>query len=427
MLSPPPLFKNTKEFLIVATLLILIIVGRLFFIYKDYQHLKSLPNYYYTDAQVIKLYKGKGKKEGSTLLRLHSIDNLDFYLYTNKEPPNRFDWVRVKLKLKKDTTFFDYLRGFFANGEIVEHIEDGFDAKAYLRELISRQHNGYESIKTFYYAIFLADPLDRELREKISNLGVSHLVALSGFHLGILWMIIFAMAYIPYRYFQQRYYPYRNRNIDLGLFVLIFLAIFVLFVGAPPALIRSYVMLLIAWIILMFGLELISFKFLTIAILIILAIKPKYVASLGLLLSMAGVFYIFLTIKWFKRKPAWFITLIAIPVGIFLLMFPIGHYFFPQTTIWQLSSPILSILFIIFYPLVAILHFFSLGSLFDSSLLWLFNLPQKSIDIYMPTPLIIVYIILSIGAIFSKRVFFATLALALLITTWYMYKYLTLI
>jgi competence protein ComEC len=422
VLAPPPLFRNKKEFLIISAILVSIIIARLIFVYQDYQSLKSLPNYYYTEAQVIKIYE---TKSNSTLLKLHSnTKNLDFFLYTNKEIPKRFDWVRVKLKLKKGTSFFDYLKGFFAYGDIIEHVEDGFYAKAFLRELIDKQHNGYESIKTFYYAIFLADPLDKNLRDKISSLGVSHLVALSGFHLGILWLMVFAAAYVPYRYFQQKYYPYRNRNIDLGLFTLIFLALFTLFVGAPASLIRSYVMLFIGWVILTLALELLSFKFLAFAVLLILAVAPKLVASLSLLLSMSGVFYIFLVIKYFQEKPAWFISLVAIPVGIFLLMFPIGHYFFPNTTIWQLCSPILSVLFILFYPLVAILHLFGLGSLFDGALLWLFNLPKGSIEIYLPNYIMAIYVALSISAVFSKRVFYATLIAATLITAWYMGVYL---
>jgi len=424
MLASPPLFRDRKEFLIVAAILITIIVTRLFFIYQDYKNLKSLNGYYYTEAQVLKEYEGRGYKIGSTLLKLKSIDGLDFYLYTNSEPPKRFDWVRVKLKLKKDSSFFDYLKGFFAYGDVVKHVEDGFDAKAYMRKQINSQHSGDSKIETFYHAIFLADPLDRELRDKISSLGVSHLVAISGFHLGILWLIIFGILYIPYRFFQQRYFPWRNRNIDLGCITLILLLIFVLFVGAPPAIVRSYVMLLIAWMILIFGLELISFQFLAFALLVILAVAPKLIASLGLLLSFTGVFYIFLTIKWLKNYPSWFITLIAIPVGIFLLMFPIGHYFFGNTTIWQLMSPPLSVLFIIFYPIVALLHLFGLGGIFDSALLSLFNLPTENIKVTMPIWIILPYVALSIVAIFRKRAFYATLIFATLITLWYMGLYL---
>ena len=424
MLAPPPLFKNRKEFILVALLLISIIAIRLFFEYQKFNSIRLAKNYY-TEAQVINIYKGKGYKKGSNLLKLKSNDGLSFYLYTYGEKPKRYDWLRVKLRLKKNTNFYDYLKGFFAYGEVLEHIEDGFDAKAYLRELIDKQHNGYKKIKTFYHAIFLADPLDSSLRHKISSLGVSHLVAISGFHLGILWMIIFGFLFIPYRYLQQKYFPWRYRNIDLGLIVLTLLAIFTLFVGAPPALVRSFIMLLIGWVILILGLELLSFKFLALALLLILAFDPKLIASLGLLLSITGVFYIFLTIKWFKDKSPWFVTFIAIPVGIFLLMFPIGHYFFPNTTPWQLMSPILSVLFIPFYPIVALLHFFGLGGVFDSSLLWLFNLPKHSINIVaMPKIVILTYIASSIASIFSKKAYYATLIYATLITTWYMLIYL---
>jgi len=423
MLASPPLFKNSREFLIVSIILIAIILSRLFFIHQDYQNLKSLNGYYYTEAQVVKEYNGRGHKAGETLLKLKSVDNLDFYLYTHSEVPKRFDWVRVKLKLKKGSSFWDYLKGFFAYGDIVEHVEDGFDVKAFLREQINKQHNKDNKIETFYHAIFLADPLDRELRNKISSLGVSHLVAISGFHLGILWLIIFGILYIPYRTFQQKYFPWRNRNIDLGFITLTILLLFVLFVGAPPALTRSFIMLLISWLILIFGLELLSFKFLAFAFLLILAVAPKLIASLGLLLSFSGVFYIFLVIKWLKGYSGWFITLIGIPVGIFLLMFPLGHLFFGNTTIWQLMSPPLSVLFILFYPIIAIMHMFGVGGVFDSALELLFNLPQKSIDITMPIPLIVTYLTLSFISIFNKKVFYITLATATAITIWYMGVY----
>ena len=424
MLSPPPFFKKRKEFLAISAILIAIIALRLFFIYGDYKKLKNLNGYYYTDAQVLKLYEGKGKKRDATLLKLKSDNGLQFYLYTYKTPPKRFEWVRVKLKLKKNTTYWDYLKGFFAYGDIIENIENGFDAKAFLRRQIDKQHPIDGKINTFYHAIFLADPLDRGLREKISSLGISHLVAISGFHLGIMWLIIFGFAYIPYRFLQQKYFPWRNRNIDLGFFTLLFLLFFVLFVGAPPALVRSYVMLAIAWFVLILGLELISFQFLVFAMLLILAIAPKLIASLGLLLSFAGVFYIFLVIKWLRSYLGWFITLIAIPVGIFLLMFPIGHFFFGNSSIWQLMSPPLSVLFIIFYPVSAMLHLFGFGGVFDKALYALFNLPSKSITVAMPLPVIISYAALSFWAVFNKKAFWATLIYAAIITAWYMGIYL---
>jgi len=215
--------------------------------------------------------------------------------------------------------------------------------------------------KPFYNAIFLADPLDNKIRERVSNLGISHLVAISGFHLGILWIVIFGTLYLPYKFLQQ-------------------------------------------------------FQFLIFVLLVILAVMPKLITSVALLLSFMGVYYIFLILKWLKGYSTWFISLVAIPIGVFLLMFPIGHFFFNNTTIWQLMSPILSLLFIIFYPIVAILHLFGVGGIFDNSLMNLFNLPTKSIKVIMPLWIILPYIALSIVAISKKRAFYTTLIFATLIT-----------
>ena len=419
MLASPPLFKNSREFTIVALVIVALIALRLFFSYQEYQKLQTIDGYYYSDAQVEKVYDTKYYKNGATLLKLKSEDGKVFYLFTNKMPPKRFSWVRVKYRLKKDTTFLKYLSGFFANGDIVAPIEDGFDPRAFLRRQIDKQHDAKSAINTFYHAIFLADPLDRELREKISNLGVSHLVAISGFHLGIMWLFIFGILFVPYRFLQIRYFPWRHRNIDLGLITLILLGIFVLFVGAPPALTRSYVMLTLTWFVLVMGLELISFQFLAFAVLLILLLKPSLVASLGFWLSVTGVFYIFLLIKWFRDYSAWFITLVAIPVGVFLLMFPIGHIVFQNTTVWQLMSPPLSLAFIIFYPVALFIHLIGLGNLFDPALLTLFDLPKGSVAVEMPTPLIVLYLFMSIASIWSRRIFYATLFLATAITAYY--------
>ena len=179
-------------------------------------------------------------------------------------------------------------------------------------------------------------------------------------------------------------------------------------------------MLTLTWFLLVLGLELISFQFLFFAVLLILLLKPPLLASLGFWLSVAGVFYIFLLIRWFRDYPAWFITVVAIPVGVFLLMFPIGHIVFQNTTPWQLMSPPLSLAFILFYPVALFVHLLGMGDLFDPALLALFDLPKSAVAIEMPTPLTLLYIALSIASIWSKKIFYATLLLAALITAYYM-------
>ena len=416
MLKFPPLFNKTREFVIFSCILIAIIAARLLFLYQDYKELKS-KDLYYTKAQIIQIYKTKGS---SKLLKLKSKDGLNFYIFSQK-PVKNLDYVQVKIALKDDTTFLDYLNGFFAKGDVVNKLSSGVDSKAYFRDKITSQHKDYSSLKSFYTAIYLADPLDKKLREKISNLGVSHLVALSGFHLGIMWGVVFGLLFFPYKLIQQRFFPWRSRNIDLGFISLVIIALYVALVGAPPALIRSYLMLALAWLFLVIGLELISFRLLAVAWLLILVFMPKLITSIALILSFSGVFYIFLMLKWLKDAPNWFISFVAIPVGIFFLMFPIGHLFFPNTSIWQLMSAPLSLIFVPFYPISALFHIIGFGDFADKALVWLFNLPKNATEIIIPTPTIALYITLSIASIFSKKAFIATFILSVFITIYCIY------
>jgi len=413
-IATPPLFRNNKEFILTSLFLIAIVVARLAWIYQDYKNIINTPSYY-IEAQIDKVYNKK--KDNKLLLKLHAKEGFDFYLYSNKKGLNRYDWLLVNIKDNRDIKFLDFLKGFFAKGKIVKVLERGFNPKWLVKEKIDNQHNNIE-IKDFYNAIFLAEPINKELRDKISSLGVSHLVALSGFHLGILWFVVFGILYYPYKFLQKRFFPWRHRGIDIGFVSLFILYLYLVFVGFPPALVRAYVMLVVAWIALRVGINIISFRLLAIVFLLILIINPRLIVSLGLLFSIMGVFYIFLILKWFKDSSIWLISLILIPVGVFLLMFPIGHFFFPNTSIWQLSSAILSLLFIPFYPISAIAHIFGYGDIFDKALLWVFNLPKSGVDITIPNALIALYLFLSFASIFRKKIFYITLALATVITTY---------
>ncbi|WP_373029810.1 ComEC/Rec2 family competence protein, partial [Sulfurovum sp.] len=243
-------------------------------------------------------------------------------------------------------------------------------------------------------------------------LGVSHLVALSGFHLGILWGLVYSLLLLLYRPLQQHFSPYRHALFDVGVVAMVFLGLYVWFVDFPPSLVRSYAMVLVGWIVLLLGMELLSFTFLTTIILILVALFPSLLVSLSFWLSVAGVFYIFLLLQYSRGVKVWIVSLIFIPLGIFVLMLPVVHSIFAVTSVYQLLSPMLSLLFVPFYPLVMGLHLFGFGSLFDTVLSALFELPQNSVEALLPIWSMMGYIGLSIGAIWSKKLFWLVLGLA---------------
>ena len=410
-LEKPKLFPEKKTFIGVIFFFLLVILIRIFFEYQSYQSFISKP-FYYTHATVLNTYEKVRGNRRYQVLKLRSESGFTFY--TTNYSKDNFNHKRLRLQVfpNKNISFSDYLGTFYVKSRIKSKELLPVTFKDTLLRKVASQHEN-TSLGSFYNAIFFANFLEKELREKISMLGVSHLVALSGFHLGILWGLVYGLLLLLYRPLQQHFFPYRQALFDVGLVAMILLGTYVWFVDLPPSLVRSYAMVLVGWMVLLLGMELLSFTFLTTIILMLVALFPSLMVSLSFGLSVAGVFYIFLLLQYSKGSKAWVVTLILIPFGIFLLMLPIVHTVFPVTSGYQLLSPLLSLLFIPFYPFVMLLHLLGFGSLFDTGLLALFTLPKSSTESLFPIWAILGYIGISIGAIWNKKLFYTVISLAL--------------
>lgn len=410
-LEKPKLFPEQKSFVVVMLFLLFVVLIRLFFSYQSYQEFISKP-FYYTEAEVVNSYeKVKGERRYQ-VLKLRSKEGLSFYTTSYAKDDLAGKRLRLQLFPSKKITFMGYLGTFYVKSRIKQKESLAPSLKETLLEKVALQHQEV-SLQSFYNAIFFATPLDNRLREKISMLGISHLVALSGFHLGILWGLVYGVLLLLYRPLQQRYFPYRHALFDVGLVAMVSLGFYVWFVDFPPSLVRAYAMVLVGWAVLLLGMELLSFTFLTTIMMTLIALFPSLMVSLGFWLSVAGVFYIFLLLQYTKRANVWLISLVIIPLGIFLLMLPVVHSVFPVTSGYQLLSPLLSLLFVPFYPLVMLLHLFGFGDLFDTVLLHLFNMTQESKEARLPLWALVMYVGVSIGAIWRKELFWLMSGFAL--------------
>jgi len=410
LLEKPKLFRTYKEAFWVLGVLSLILSVRLLLLYWEYNEFIGKP-FYYTHALVLQQYTKQKDNKPYQVLKLRTKEG--YTLYTTAHLKENLTNYKIRIRLIPDTSlgFWEYLRAFYIKSTIKEVYQKVETTKGKLLETLASQHQEREVI-SFYQAIFLATPLDKALREKIAMLGVSHLVALSGFHLSILWVVVYGLLLLLYQPLQQRYFPYRYSLIDLGILTIILLFGYLWFVEFPPSLLRSFAMLLIAWMALLLGIELVSFGLLGFIVIVLLALFPRLIVSLGFWFSVSGVFYIYLILHWSKRVHKYIISFIFIPLGIFILMQPIVHALFGITTLWQLLSPPLSLLFTLFYPLVIALHLISMGGVMDSWLVWLFSLPKGYEENILSLELLIGYIILSLGAIGSRWLFIATLLLS---------------
>ena len=404
ILEKPKLFEHTKSLGIFLTFCLGILIFRLFISYEAYEEFITKP-FYYSDVEVLQSYKKCKGKRCYTVLKLRSQEGLSFYTTRYQLEDLRSYHLRLQLFPSDKISFADFLGTFYVKSKIKKRIPLPTSLKQRLVDKIASQHTEAK-LSSFYEAIFLARPLDKTLREGINALGISHLVALSGFHLGILWAVIYALLLFLYKPFWQRYFPFRQALFDLGLVSMAFLALYVYFVDFPPSLLRAYAMILGAWSVSLLGLEILSFTFLWALVFVLLALFPFLLVSLSFWLSIAGVFYIYLLLYYLPKDFKWLMTLLFIPVGIFVLMLPIIHSVFPLTTLYQLFSPVLSLVFVPFYPLSILAHLLSLGDFADDSLLRLFSLKVASYELLLPWEYVSAYVLVSLLAMGHRYIFY---------------------
>lgn len=410
-MEKPKLFVTFKSFWLTLFFLLSILVIHLSYIYKNYNEFKIKP-LFYTDVEVIQAYEKWKTDNFYTIIKVYSSQlDIIFFSRTKIRVDELTPHLRLKIFPDSEMSFYSYLGTSYINSSVNEiYKEESFKSK--VMALVEMQHQDVK-IANFYNAIYFAQPLDKELRQEVALLGVSHLIALSGFHLAILWTLLFSTLRFFYRIFQERYFPYRFDLIDVGFLVLILLAWYVWFVDAPPSLLRSYMMMVMGWILLILGVELVSLSFLTIMVLILLVIFPKLLLSLGFWFSVTGVFYIFLLLHYFKDVNRYWLMII-ISFGIFILMLPIVHMVFSLTSFLQLASPFLSLLFTPFYPLTIGLHIIGLGDIFDELLIKLFSLKSMHKEIFLSYWIGGVYLFLSILSFYFKKLFYLILLLSIL-------------
>ena len=416
MIERPKLFVEVREFWFTVAFLLLLLGVRLFFLYGEYREFKAKP-LFYTKVEVVQAYERWRDDEYHTILKLYSpVLDLNFFSRTKIRAKDLTPTIRVKLFPNSNIKFFDYLSTPFISSKVNDIYDKKETSKTTFSHFIEKQHSN-KTISSFYKAIYFAIPLSRSLRESVSTLGVSHLIALSGFHLSILSTLLFFLIRLAYRPLQQRFFPYRFDLYDIGFIVLLILGLYVWFVGSPASLLRSYVMLVAGWILLVLGMELVSFSFLVTVVLVLLVIFPKLLLSLAFWFSIAGVFYIFLLLHYFSHINKYLMTLL-ISSGLFVLMLPIVHAFFPLTSSLQLYSPLLSLIFTLFYPISIFFHLLGVGGIFDSYLQGLFSLPTHTVAFKLENSYLFGYLTLSFLAIYSRLFFYILSFIALLFALW---------
>ncbi|GAA8129053.1 ComEC/Rec2 family competence protein [Helicobacter pylori] len=412
------LLTTPKEYLVCGVFLSLLLAINLYLEYLNYQKIDfSKPTS--LNAQILLQYPKTKDQKTYFVLKLQS-KGMIFYS-TIKEPLKNLQYRYAQFFGKiKPCSFLESLRSCFFQTYSFS-LTRKQDFKSHLHHFIDSAHSS-ALVGNLYRALFIGDSLNKDLRDRANALGINHLLAISGFHLGILSVSVYFLFSLFYTPLQKRYFPYRNAFYDIGVLVWVFLLGYLLLLDFLPSFFRAFLMGLLGFLACFFGVRLLSFKLLILACCIAIALLPKLLFSVGFLLSVCGVWYIFLFLKHTQAffKISSFLMrsfqVISLSALVFLNMLIIVHAFFPMFSPYQLFSIPLGLIFIVFFPLSLLLHAVGLGSLLDSILNMPLTIP--TISVFSPLWLLGAHLLLTI---LSARFFKVYLSMNVLSAGFFLY------
>lgn len=403
------LFKSLKEVVIAFGFISLIFCANIYLSYYNYKNFTTSKHSY--KGVVLNAYGKISKK--SKPYQVAKISTKDFTIYTTFWKKSSYvkphEGIEFKI-FKKNITFKDYFsKSFYApiyqiKTKKIENLKHDLEI------FIKSQHQNSQ-IGELYSALFLATSISKDMRNSIQRWGVSHLVAISGFHLGVIYGSLYFLLKIIYGYFQDRFFPYRNIRFDLGIFIFVLLGFYLYLIDFAPSFLRAYVMSFLGLLFYFRHFKVLSFFNLALAVCLILGFFPYLIFSIGFWFSVMGVYFIFLYLHHFSFK--WWDT-IFINIWVFLALIIPVHVWFGYTSWQQFGATILSIVFIFFYPFAVVLHLINQGGLMDKGLEYFFSISFKGVEIFTPIWVFVSYIILSLASFFSRYLAIFTVSLGLI-------------
>jgi competence protein ComEC len=305
----------------------------------------------------------------------------------------------------QNVDFKEYLSQFWTKSFMIQKTNKKHNQLLFdLTKQIENMHPNSE-IASFFNALFFGTNLTQKIQNQSINLGILHLIALSGYHLSVIAGVVYLVFGAVYRFLHAKYFPYRNYKFDLLLISSIIITFYVYLAGFIPSLIRSFAMYLFAIFMLRKNIKILSYLTLLIVGMFLIALFPPLLFSIGFWFSIWGIFYIYLYMQYFSKLNK-IVSFVFFNFWVFFAMNPLVHYFFNMTSLWQLSSPFFTIFFVIFFPAEIILHFLNLGHIFDFLIEAAINFETTRFAKDTILEVFIIFLGLSIGSIYSKTIFY---------------------
>ncbi len=201
---------------------------------------------------------------------------------------------------------------------MLKHIEK-YKTKNYLKAFVMGDTSGFE----------------KDIKESYRNVGISHILAISGMHVGVFLMILnFLLKKFKYKY----------------IIIFTFLLLFLFMTNFTESLMRCTLFMLLNYLNKKFNFNITSIYIILLTACTLLIINPYLIYSVGFLFSIIITFFVILSSKYLENKNYFKKTFIMSTVC-FLASIPILAYYFFKV---NLLAPIFNLLFV---PLVSIIIF----------------------------------------------------------------------
>ena len=299
--------------------------------------------------------------------------------------------IRFRTSLKKPKDFknpgaFPYSKwlagkGISAIGSItpdwIVSLDTNQTIKERIQQRITKSMNLSDS-SPFLFSLMLGkkDLLSKTTRSDFSKSGISHILAISGLHVGFALFMGFLSALIlgfirPNIYLRI---PRIKLSACLGI-PLMWLYIFIS--GSPPSAIRAGIMLSIITLFLLKGLKANWLSLLSIALILMISYSPLIIFDISFQLSFSAILGIILiTPRIIPRNSPKFtqyiVGLIAVSISAIIATLPLAAKYFNEVSVMGIFTNIVVIPYVAFiiFPMAFIAMVFSLINPFFAHYIW---------------------------------------------------------
>ena len=291
-------------------------------------------------------------------------------------------------------------------------IEDNFLEK-YLQTLFNRTEEDYSyGTKNINRAILLGDNtrIKKDLKDKIRYIGLSHIFAMSGLHIGL----VIAIFYFIFKK------TIKNKKV-IEILLLISITLYYLSVKESPSFTRAYIMAVVYLLGKLFYEKIDLGKTLFVSAIISVLMNPIVIFSVSFQLSygaMIAIIYIFPYIRKVNYKKSKILDYILFTSTIQIFLIPITVYYFNSVQVLSLISNLILLPLASFYIIINYIALF-LENFYLSFLLkpvieilykiliyfidFFSELPYLSIE-YTNKKLVYIYIIVFVIIVICKNI-----------------------